>query len=397
MKTMLLQRPKPFEDESLESYLIRIANRNGYQDVDRFLSALKHYLCDGNSEKFSSFPTDIRRINPYSSKHSSAARSHALQKIGQLTFTESVDLLKLAINRSPLKYSPSVTALIRGHEVFPRSLLRTNIIPVCPVCLQENGYASYLWHFEGYDYCHIHDLALTYNCQCGKPYDYRVSGLQLVCSSCGTTLNHLLEKPTDRSSDISHWLAGETIKWLPAAPVSYRWGLVHWWMNNKKSKELETESFTIFWENWPDSFHNLIHETLSYNQTYSLVAPNQWRLKDLLGEILFNSINLPGRNLQYNLILRELFHYLENHLWENNGLIANLRLSAFEVSLILGCSTEEVASMSEQGLLIPMQNRKRYEPMSLTNCIFHFGDVFCLWLAEFQTDEFNRSFYTSRW
>ncbi|EJL6345830.1 TniQ family protein [Vibrio cholerae] len=146
---MLLQRPKPFEDESLESYLIRIANRNGYQDVDRFLSALKHYLCDGDSEKFSSFPTDIRRINPYSSKHSSAARSHALHQISQLTFTEPVDLLKLTINRSPLKYSPSVTALIRGCEVFPRSLLRTNIIPVCPVCLQENGYASYLWHFEG--------------------------------------------------------------------------------------------------------------------------------------------------------------------------------------------------------------------------------------------------------
>ncbi|TOG37983.1 hypothetical protein CGJ01_24235, partial [Vibrio parahaemolyticus] len=71
-----MQRPKPFEDESLESYLIRIANKNGYQDVDHFLSALKHYLCDGDSEKFSSFPTDIRRINPYSSKHSSAARSH---------------------------------------------------------------------------------------------------------------------------------------------------------------------------------------------------------------------------------------------------------------------------------------------------------------------------------
>ncbi len=152
MKTMLLQPPKPFEDESLESYLIRIANKNGYQDFDRFLSALKHYLCDGDSERFSSFPTDIRRINPYSSKHSSAARSHALHQISQLTFTEPVDLLKLAINRSPLKYSPSVTALIRGCEVFPRSLLRTNIIPVCPVCLKENGYANYLWHFEGYDY-----------------------------------------------------------------------------------------------------------------------------------------------------------------------------------------------------------------------------------------------------
>ncbi|CAM3161845.1 Uncharacterised protein [Vibrio fluvialis] len=29
---MLLQRPKPQVDESLESYLIRVANNNGYEN-----------------------------------------------------------------------------------------------------------------------------------------------------------------------------------------------------------------------------------------------------------------------------------------------------------------------------------------------------------------------------
>ncbi|WP_234911915.1 TniQ family protein, partial [Vibrio anguillarum] len=30
---MFLQRPKPYSDESLESFFIRVANKNGYDDV----------------------------------------------------------------------------------------------------------------------------------------------------------------------------------------------------------------------------------------------------------------------------------------------------------------------------------------------------------------------------
>jgi hypothetical protein len=219
----------------------------------------------------------------------------------------------------------------------------------------------------------------------------------LVCNSCSSVLSHSAEEPVESSYEIALWLAGNSSEQLPNIPASYRWGLIHWWMKIHTTEVPESNSFIAFWHQWPQSFHNRIEERLIYNQEYSLTEAHQWRLKDLVGELLFNSINLPGRSLKNNLILRELFCYLENHLWENNGLIANLKLNAYEAALILNCDTEQIASMSEQGILVPIHRQKRDEPISLTAYLYHFGDVFCLWLAEFQTDEFNRSFYTSRW
>ncbi|HHC7267606.1 TPA: TniQ family protein [Vibrio parahaemolyticus] len=397
MKTMLLQRPKPFEDESLESYLIRIANRNGYQDVDRFLSALKHYLCDGDSEKFSSFPTDIRRINPYSSKHSSAARSHALHQISQLTFTEPVDLLKLTINRSPLKYSPSVTALIRGCEAFPRSLLRTNIIPVCPVCLQENGYASYLWHFEGYDVCHKHHCALVTSCKCGKPYDYRKNGVTSICTSCGTQLK-LQEKETPHEQiAIANWLAGNDLPPLPSVPKSYRWGLIHWWKHIEKTDNFNPSSFHRFWTDWPESFQQKIQKRIDYNYEYRTVSKKELNVRDIIGDLLFSSIQLPDRDFRHNIILRELFAYFEQVIWDKNGQFANLRLNSYDLAFLLNTDTDQIASLVEQRLLVPNHPIKTSEPFNKTANLFYLGDAFCLWLSEFQTDEFNRSYYVSRW
>ncbi len=90
---MLLQRPEPFTDESLESYLIRVANKNGYERPDRFLSALKRFLYDIDSDTFSTFPTDIRRIHPCFSRTNSKSRIKALHQISQLTFTEAGNFL----------------------------------------------------------------------------------------------------------------------------------------------------------------------------------------------------------------------------------------------------------------------------------------------------------------
>lgn len=38
---MFLKRPTPHNNESLESFFIRVANKNGYDDVHRFLEATK--------------------------------------------------------------------------------------------------------------------------------------------------------------------------------------------------------------------------------------------------------------------------------------------------------------------------------------------------------------------
>lgn len=394
---MLLQRPKPHSNESLESFFIRVAHQNGYEDVHRFLLAMKRYLQDIDHSGFQAFPTNICKMNPASAKSSSRTRIASFLKLAQLTFNEPVDLTSLAINRTHLKYSPATSALIRGSEAIPRSLLRKASIPCCPLCLTQNGYASYLWHFEGYDYCHIHHLTLTRTCNCGADYDYRVSGLNGLCKECDDPLSgdtSEVEKGTP--SRASNWLAGEQCEVLPDLPKSYRWGLVHWW-SNINDDEFNPTSFFDFFSNWPHSFYSMIEKEVEFNLEHAVVSRNELRLKDLLGRLFFSSVRLPERNLRYNIILRELLSYIDQNLWISSGLLANLRMNALQVAIFMNCSVDEVASMVEQRILTPNRRIKPNAPFEVTEHLFHLGDIYCLWLAEFQTDEFNRSFYVSRW
>ncbi|MGR5302921.1 TniQ family protein [Vibrio alfacsensis] len=394
---MFLQRPKPYSDESLESFFIRVANKNGYDDVHRFLEATKRFLQDVDHNSYQTFPTDIAKVNPCSAKNSSSSRTASFLKLAQLTFNEPTDLLGLAINRTNLKYSPSTTAVIRGSEVFPRSLLRTKSIPCCPLCLRENGYASYLWHFEGYDHCHIHDVPLVNTCSCGTEFDYRVSGLKGICGSCEATIAIKSgEKSHETTFSVANWLAGNESINLPYVPKSYRWGLVHWWFHISNGP-FEHLSFVQFFSNWPSSFHSMIDGEIKFNLEHAIVGRKELRVKDLLGRIFFSAIRLPERNLQYNIILGELLRHVETNLWDNGGLIANLRMNALEATVFLNCSLNEIASMVEQRILKPNHKTKPNAPIEVNDYLFYFGDIFCLWLAEFQTDEFNRSFYVSRW
>ncbi|MEX3070464.1 TniQ family protein [Vibrio alginolyticus] len=394
---MLLQRPQPYRDESLESFFIRVANKNGYDDIHRFLQAIKRFLQDIDHNGYQTFPTDVTRINPCSANNNSSARTASFLKLAQLTFNEPPELLGLAINRTNMKYSSSTTAVIRGAEVFPRSLLRTKSIPCCPSCLQVNGYASYLWHFEGYDHCNIHDVPLVNTCSCGTEFDYRVSGLKGVCSNCKEPITaQNQENSDDATSSVSNWLAGNGAQGLPDLPRSYRWGLIHWWMHLNDNK-FDHLSFTHFFSNWPRSFHSMIDDEIEFNLEHAIVSTSELRLKDLLGRLFFSSIRLPERNLQHNIVLGELLSHLEKRLWQDKGLIANLKMNALEATVLLNCSLDQIASMVKQRILKPNQRTKPNSPLEVTDYLFHFGDIFCLWLAEFQTDEFNRSFYVSRW
>ena len=394
---MFLQRPKPYSDESLESFFIRVANKNGYSDVHRFLEATKRFLQDIDLRGYQTFPTDIATINPCSAKNSSSSRTASFMKLGQLTFNEPTELLGLAINRTNLKYSPSTSTVIRGSEVFPRSLLRTKSIPCCPLCLQENGYASYLWHFEGYDHCHIHDVPLNSSCNCGVEYDYRTSGVHGICGNCKEPIATFSSGSSSNAiSNVANWLAGNESKNLPDVPRSYRWGLVHWW-SHINDNEFEHFSFVQFLSNWPSSFHSMIDSEIEFNLEHAIIGKKELRVKDLLGRIFFSSILLPERNLQHNIILGELLRHVETNLWDNDGLIANLRMNALEATVFLNCSLDEIASMVEQRILKPNRKTKPNAPLEVNDYLFYFGDIFCLWLAEFQTNEFNRSFYVSRW
>ncbi|WP_337959197.1 hypothetical protein [Vibrio parahaemolyticus] len=141
----------------------------------------------------------------------------------------------------------------------------------------------------------------------------------------------------------------------------------------------------------------MIDREIEFNLEHAIVGRTELRAKDLIGRIFFSSIRFPERNPQYNIVLGGLLRYLETHLWDNNGLIANLHMNALEAAVFLNCSLDEIASMVEKRILKPNRKTKSNTPLAVNDYLFYFGDIFCLWLAEFQTDEFNRSFYVSRW
>ena len=392
---MFLLRPEVHLDESLESFFIRVAHNNGYKDIHRFLIEIKKFLQDIQYDRFAAFPTDVTKINPYSSKNNHGSRIAALQKIALMTFNEYTEILSLAINRTSLNYSPSTTALVRGSEVIPRSLLRTDIIPCCPQCLQEYGFGHYLWHFKGYDNCHKHDVPLVYKCECGTKYDYRLSGLDGICKICDAPLPQKQKDANSSKSIISAWLAGRTIKPLPELPQSYRWGLIHWWTKINKQK-FDAASFISFWQHWPESFHKKIEDKIEYNLEYSTNHRDDLRIKDLLDDLFFGCIRLPERNLRYNLILNELLNFIDINLPKNNELLSNLKMNAIEVCIFLNCSQEQVISLVEQRFLNTTRKSQQNRPLNFTDYLFHLGDVYCLWIGAFQTDEFNRTFIISR-
>lgn len=391
---MLLKRPPPHNDESLESYLIRVANENGDEHIKPFLTMLKRYLCNTDELRFSSLPTDLAVFNPCYSKQSSASRTHALRALSHLVFKEPVELQQLALNRANAKFSPSTTALIRQAELFPRSLLRKGKIPVCPQCLNESGYARYWWHFEPYTVCHIHQSTLTTQCLCGHIVDYINDGLSTKCPQCQT--EYLRQAADENTIELCLWLTGAQSNTYPNVSDSHRWGIVHWWHTQYKHN-IHIDEFKAYWVEWPSSLNRDIDNHIHHAIEYRIKEISDMTCREVLGKYLFNAILLPDRDLNHNVILKQVVRYLDDHMLDNDGFIANLRINSIDAALFLNTSLDQIASLVEQAMLKSCIKLKSNSPLSKHADAFYLGDIFCLWLSDFQSANYNRSTYISRW
>jgi hypothetical protein len=395
-KKRLLLRPHPVSDETLESYLIRVALANGHKQAKTFMSALKHHLCGIDGSRFESLPIDIAAFNPCYSKQNSASRTHAIRALSHLLFKEPIELQQLTLNRANAKFSPNSTALIRQTEIFPRSLLKKTNIPICPRCLSEGGHARYWWHFVPYASCHLHGLELLSHCRCGHEIDYRHDGLAPYCPECKLSYLEQIRVSDDGDLTFTAWLAGEQSPIYPVINKSHRWGVVHWWYKQHDSKFTLAE-FKTFWSNWPNSLDEIIQKKIESAIEFRVKDLNELSCRDVLDKLLFNSILLPTRDFHNNIILKQLSSYLDRHMLDDNGFIANLHINSIEAALLLGTSIDQIASLVEQGLLKTNIRLKSNKTLSVEADLFYLGDVFCLWLSDFQTETYNHSIYVSQW
>ncbi|MGF6724588.1 hypothetical protein P3T43_003956 [Paraburkholderia sp. GAS41] len=132
----LLVRPIPYSDEAPIGVLLRAAYINGWATTSDLLKAY--------------------RIDPNRAIHIDSLR---LQKI--------FDLLGIAHSAKELVFSPGDA---RGNFrlgsgiSLPNSQLRTSIVPVCVLCLQERGYIRQWWCLRLICCCGVHKCSLVFVC-----------------------------------------------------------------------------------------------------------------------------------------------------------------------------------------------------------------------------------------
>jgi hypothetical protein len=147
-QNILLRRPKPYVDEDLAGYILRLCQINRYSSPQWIynLAEISHYAANGNF-----FDRTTRDLS----------------QLAQLLSIEESRLWKMAFGDS--KSSKLVTVKFFGRPL-PTYNLSKQTAKVCPYCLAENPYCRKIWNLIPLTVCPIHHCLLIDICpQCDRP------------------------------------------------------------------------------------------------------------------------------------------------------------------------------------------------------------------------------------
>lgn len=395
-----LIRPKPKSDESLESFMLRVARGNGYSNFSTFVDSLKSDIPESAHDRFGSFlPKDITTANLYHSQLSSRRRVEMLRQFAYLTGCVFSELIDICLARGAVTFSKKRASLYRQGITIPLSeLLPLNEVPVCPLCLKENGYGRQCWHFRSYTACHYHRTNLLSSCHCGATLSISQQDFSETCHACGDSLSDQVTKASEAEIMVSSWLAGEQSEQLPQVANSHRWGLLYWYkLYVLPGSDKPGPQFLSYFKAWPEVLFEKLKADYAKASELSVIPPNEMTFRGVFGELLMLSCRLPGSALADNIVLRGIVRFLSDEVIENGSPIGELAINSIEAAILLNTTTEQIASLYEQGILQTRVRLKNSEITTLTSPIFRLADVLCCWLTSYQSDTSNRRYFVSRW
>ena len=155
----LLRRPRPFRDESLAGYIIRLAQSNYYPSPNWIfqMSSLKKRGIYANL-------FDLKKDD--------------LQKLSLLSEIEEDILWSMAWT----SHRPSHSILLNKIKIFgsfvPLDTLSKQKIKLCPICLRSAPYCRSVWDLSLITTCPLHNCFLIDRCpQCSKKIIYLRPGV----------------------------------------------------------------------------------------------------------------------------------------------------------------------------------------------------------------------------
>ncbi|QIC07173.1 TniQ family protein [Brevibacillus sp. 7WMA2] len=181
----LTVRLRPFEGESLSSYLRRISKANGISFLS-FWNYLKteqnHYAQYDEITLLDFCPLNIINI----------------EKLSNTIRREPNELLSLTLYNL-LQLFAVGTEIERSR--FTSGMLRETLY-FCPACLKNKPYHRLLWRIKGIDACMTHCRLLQDKCpHCAKGIKYRDVYVHDKCPYCDLDLSRVLDSPSERDID----------------------------------------------------------------------------------------------------------------------------------------------------------------------------------------------------
>ncbi|WP_067515292.1 TniQ family protein [Endozoicomonas ascidiicola] len=412
---MFLIRPEPEYDESLESYIIRLAEENRFR-VKKLFPHLAKLLQKQRGKLAGAMATDLSRFNLYHANTSSSKRYWALHQLSELCCKDRMPLLEMAVLKTSRRFGEKHTALFWKGLDIPRIFFRSESIPICPQCLKEKPYILVFWHISLVRACPKHQTLLIESCpQCGLAIDYIRHGELHTCP-CGFELSTAVAKPANpKLVRLSEQVYGFKPESSDQDNLLFRkstteavFGAVLWfkqWVEKESdSSPLVDDDFLLrcieFFDDWPARLSSRLEKLAYEGLEYSERSMKETAFRSLFGALLKISRYLPDDRLASNEVLKTVFAFLDQIVFQEDhpySEIAHTLLDSFEACVILGVSIKQLARLIEDGLLHPCKQLKDKEQVNPTTPLFRLKDVFVLWSVSFQSRHSNRNLYLSRW
>lgn len=326
-----LVQTKPYPDEAIESYLLKLARDNSYYGYSELADILWQWLAEQDHDLEGALPLELSKVDVYHARQASSFRIRALKLVAQLADVNAGDILALAWRRSNFKFG-NLGAVSRNELTIPLELLRTDNIPVCIECLSESSYIPFNWHFKPYKACHKHKSQLTTDCEgCHSSIDYRASEAFLECC-CGCKLTSS-EQLNDADFKIAIALAGNNSQKIV--------GLISWFAKIKQFDVTDADfnrTFVDYFSTWPDGF-NAELDLLTNNARLKQLNPfNKTKFNSVYGNMIRDG-QIAATSNRKNKVIDEIINYFVELVDSNpkakHPNIADLLLCTFDAAVVV--------------------------------------------------------------
>lgn len=364
----LLVRPEHHPDETLESYLLRLSQENGFSSYTEMSTVLKLWMQSQDHDAGGAFPIELSMVNVYHANRSSSFRIRALRLIEHLTEKTPLKLVEQALVHSSAHFGSNIKAVHRNGVDIPKQFLRTHGIPICPHCLQEDTYIRQCWHYQPYTTCHIHHCQLTSHCpECGAELNYLKHESIALCE-CGFHLCYAeCLEPSDEQIKLSQLIAechfdDSTNPLLASQNLSLRFGALFWYLNRYKQQQTSNDdipavltSAITFFEDWPDNFDAELEQHIKHFYQVQIKKLNQTAFSEVFGSLLADCSHLPMSDLSHNFILKtaiEFFiHQVEVNPKSKKANIGDLLVTPEEAAYLLSTEIEQIYRLYQEGFI----------------------------------------------